>query len=59
MTQVERVWKQLFHAEQQRLVRLLVEKVIVPPTNLEPRLHPFGIGTLAADSRRRAERDAA
>ncbi|MBX3712992.1 MAG: recombinase family protein [Lysobacter sp.] len=51
MTQVDRVWEQLFPAEQQRLVRLLVERVIVTPTNLELRLRPGGIGTLAADAR--------
>jgi site-specific DNA recombinase len=51
MTQVDRVWEQLFPAEQQRLVRLLVERVIVSPTNLELRLRPGGIGTLAADAR--------
>jgi hypothetical protein len=37
MTQVDRVWQQLFLAEQQRLVRLLVERVIVTPTNLKLR----------------------
>ena len=37
------------------LVRLLVEKVIVTPTNLELRLHPLGIGALAAESRPVAE----
>ncbi|WP_374296941.1 recombinase family protein [Sphingomonas sp.] len=51
MTQVERVWDQLFPAEQQRLVRLLVDRVIVSPTNLELRLRPGGIGALAADAR--------
>ena len=51
MTQVDRVWEQLFPAEQQRLVRLLVERVIVSPTNLELRLRPGGIGTLAAAAR--------
>jgi site-specific DNA recombinase len=51
MTQVDRVWEQLFPAEQQRLVRLLVERVIVSPTNLELRLRPGGIGTLAAGAR--------
>jgi hypothetical protein len=55
MTQVERVWDQLFPVEQQRLVRLLVEKVIVTPTNLELRLLPGGVGTLAAESRQTAE----
>ena len=51
MTQVDRVWEQLFPAEQQRLVRILVERVIVTPTNLELRLRPSGIGTLAAEAR--------
>lgn len=51
MTQVERVWDQLFPAEQQRLVRLLVDRVIVSPTHLELRLRPGGIGALAADAR--------
>ena len=51
MTQVDRVWDQLFPAEQQRLVRLLVDRVIVSPTDLEVRLRPGGIGTFAADAR--------
>ncbi len=55
MTQVDRVWEQLFPAEQQRLVRLLVERVIVTPTNLELRLRPGGVGSLAADARQAAE----
>ncbi len=59
MTQVDQVWDELFPAEQQRLVRLLIEKVIVTPTNLELRLHPFGYGTLAAESQLAAEEAAA
>ena len=59
MTQVDQVWDELFPAEQQRLVRLLVEKVIVTPTNLELRLHPLGIGAIAAESRQAAEGAAA
>jgi site-specific DNA recombinase len=55
MTQIDQVWDELFPAEQQRLVRLLVEKVIVTSTNLELRLHPLGIGTLAAESRQVGE----
>jgi hypothetical protein len=51
MTQIDRVWEQLFPAEQQRLVRLLVDRVIVSPTNLELRLRPGGIGSFAADAR--------
>ncbi len=59
MTQVDRVWDQLFPAEQQRLVRLLVERVIVTPTNLELRLRPGGVGTLAGESRQATEEAAA
>lgn len=55
MAQVDRVWQQLFPAEQQRLVRLLVGRVIVTPTNLELRLRSGGIGSLAADARQVAE----
>lgn len=33
-SQVEPVWDQLFQVEPRRLVRLLVEKVIVTPANL-------------------------
>jgi site-specific DNA recombinase len=45
----------VFPAEQQRLVRLLVERVIVSPTNLELRLRPGGVGSLAADARQAVE----
>ena len=55
MTQVDRVWEQLFPSEQQRLVRLLVERVILTPTNLELLLRPGGVGSLAADARQGAE----
>ena len=43
MTQVERVWVMLFPSEHQWLIRLLVDWVIVKPTNLELRLRPNGI----------------
>ena len=43
MTRFDAVWEQLFPAEQSRIVRLLVEKVIVSPTDLEVRLRANGI----------------
>ena len=43
MTQLEAIWDQLFPAEQARIVKLLVEKVIVSPTGLEVRLRANGI----------------
>jgi site-specific DNA recombinase len=35
MTRLEAIWEQLFPAEQQRIVRLLIEKVIVSSNDLE------------------------
>jgi hypothetical protein len=43
MTRLDAIWDQLFPAEQTRIVRLLVEKVIVSPTDLEVRLRANGI----------------
>ena len=43
MTQLDAIWDQLFPAEQIRIVKLLVEKVIVSPTDLEVRLRANGI----------------
>lgn len=38
MTRLDAIWEQLFPAEQTRIVKLLVEKVIVSPNDLEVRL---------------------
>ena len=38
MTRLDTIWDQLFPAEQTRIVKLLVEKVIVSPNDLEVRL---------------------
>lgn len=43
MTRLDVIWDQLFPAEQARIVKLLVEKVIVSPTNIELRLRANGI----------------
>ena len=43
MTRLDEIWDQLFPAEQARIARLLVEKVIVSPTELEVRLRANGI----------------
>jgi hypothetical protein len=42
MTRLDEIWDQLFPAEQARIVRLLVERVIVSPTELEVRLRANG-----------------
>jgi hypothetical protein len=43
MTRLEVIWDQLFPAEQSRIVRLLIEKVIVSPSNLEIQLRATGL----------------
>jgi len=49
MTRLDLIWDQLFPAEQTRIVKLLVEKVIVSPSNLELRLRANGIEQLARE----------
>jgi len=49
MTRLDAIWDQLFPAEQTRIVRLLVEKVIVSPNDLEVRLRANGIERLVLD----------
>jgi hypothetical protein len=51
MTRLDAIWDQLFPAEQTRIVRLLVEKVIVSPTDLEVRLRANGIERSVLDLR--------
>lgn len=49
MTQLDRIWDELFPAEQQRIVRLLVERIIVTTERIDVRLRPAGIDELAAE----------
>ncbi|HMW48514.1 MAG TPA: recombinase family protein [Cellvibrionaceae bacterium] len=49
MTQLELVWEQLFPAEQARITKLLIEKVIVSASSLEVRLRGNGIEHLVAE----------
>ncbi len=49
MTQLDAIWDQLFPAEQARIVKLLVEKVIVSPNDLEVRLRANGIERLVLE----------
>ena len=49
MTRLDGIWDQLFPAEQTRIVKLLVEKVIVSPNDLEVRLHANGIDRLVLE----------
>jgi DNA invertase Pin-like site-specific DNA recombinase len=49
MLQVDKIWDQLFPVEQERIVRLLVQKVVVTPNSIEVRFHPNGMEWLAAE----------
>jgi site-specific DNA recombinase len=46
---IEPLWEELFPAEKERIVRLLVETVTVRPDGLSIRLRPTGLITLAAE----------
>ena len=49
MTRLDAIWDQLFPVEQTRIVKLLVEKVIVFPNDLEMRLRANGIERLVME----------
>lgn len=49
MMQIDKVWDQLFPDEQSRIIRLLVEKVIVTPDSIDVRLRNNGIERLALE----------
>ena len=51
MTRLDAIWDQLFPAEQTRIVKLLVEKVIVSPNDLEVRLRANRIERLVLELR--------
>jgi site-specific DNA recombinase len=49
MTRLDLIWDQLFPAEQTRIVKLLIERVIVSPSDLEVRLRGNGIEQLVQE----------
>lgn len=49
MTRLELIWDQLFPAEQQRIVQLLVERVIVSHNHIELQLRANGIGQVVKE----------
>jgi hypothetical protein len=53
MSRLDAIWDQLFPVEQSRIVKLLVEKVIVSPNDLEVRLHANGVERLALETRQK------
>ncbi len=59
MTRLDSIWERPFPAEQTCIVKLLVEKVIVSPTDLEVRLRPNGIERLVLELRPESAKEAA
>ena len=49
MIRLDAIWEQLIPAEQQRIVRLLIDKVIVSPNDHEVRFRANGIEVLALE----------
>ena len=49
MTRLDLIWDQLFPAEQTRIVKMLIEKVVVSPSDLEVRLRANGIEQLVQE----------
>jgi site-specific DNA recombinase len=58
MGQLDSIWGRLFPVEQQRIVRLLIEKVIVSPDHLEVWFRPNGIEVLVLELQPEPDREA-
>jgi hypothetical protein len=56
MLRLDAIWDQLFPAEQTRIVKLMVEKVIISPNNLEVRLRANGVERVVLELLPAAER---
>jgi site-specific DNA recombinase len=56
--QIDHVWEQLFPDEQSRIVKLLVEKIIVTPDNIDIRLLANGVERLALEINHPAQQEA-
>ena len=49
LKQIDKIWDQLFPEEQGRIIRLLVEKVVISPDNVDIRLRDNGVERLALE----------
>lgn len=49
LNQIDKVWDQLFPEEQARIIRLMVEKVVVSPDSVDVRLRDNGVERLALE----------
>jgi DNA invertase Pin-like site-specific DNA recombinase len=56
MLRLDAIWDQLFPAEQTRIVKLMVEKVIISPDNMEVRLRANGVERVVLELLPAAER---
>ena len=54
MLKLDQIWDQLFPPEQTRIIKLMVEKVIVSPNEIELRLRANGIERLVLELRQSA-----
>ncbi|MDK9723136.1 MAG: recombinase family protein [Rhodospirillales bacterium] len=59
LTDFDRLWDELFPAEQARILELLVERVAVHPTDVELKLRVEGLSSLVADMNLKQKRKAA
>ena len=55
MLKLDQIWDNLFPAEQTRIVKLLIEKIVISRTGMEVRLRPTGIESLTRDLSRADE----
>ena len=46
---IHEIWEELFPAEQERLLRLLVDKIIVHPDRVDIRIRADGMNSLVRD----------
>ncbi len=49
LNRIDAIWEQLFPAEQARVVRLLVERVTVTPSELQVKMRPNGVEQMALE----------
>ena len=59
MLQVDKIWDQLFPAEQHRIARLIIEKVVVTPHSIEVRFRPNGLEMVAREIKPRQSEEVA
>jgi len=55
MLKLDQIWDNLFPAEQTRIVKLLIEKIVISCTGMEVRLRPTGIDSLTRELSRADE----